>query len=312
MSKERAINKMIDFKEIPFDTDYWELFARDFFQKLGFFIETPPDRGADGGKDILMTEEITGKLYQGRFRWLVSCKHFATSGNSVNETKDEPNIRERMDSFKADGFMGFYSTIASSGLNTRLHQLRNENKIKDYRIFDGKMIENYLILSGFSDLMFRYFPESYKVIKPLHLIADKYEPITCKKCDKDLLMGLFQEAYKANIIFVKRITKGERVDYIDDVYCTCKGECDSSMSDSAFADGYLTSWNDISDLVIPIKFLNFIFALMNRLRSGMDIYKDSAYLNLKMIIIALAQKVLRFTTEEERERFEALIKIEGL
>lgn len=94
-------------------------------------------------------------------RWLVSCKHFAHSGNSVKEN-DEQNILERVRSFSAEGFMGFYSTVPSSGLNTRLYQLRNEGQIKEYRIFDHKLIENYLITEGFSELMLRYFPESYK------------------------------------------------------------------------------------------------------------------------------------------------------
>ena len=48
---------MIDFKEISSDGETWELFSRDFLEEMGFFIETPPDRGADGGKDMLITEE---------------------------------------------------------------------------------------------------------------------------------------------------------------------------------------------------------------------------------------------------------------
>ena len=141
----RLGEKMIDYTEIPYNSDLWELFARDFLQKLGFHIESPPDRGADGGKDMLVTEEIQGPVFKGRFRWLVSCKHYATSGKAVNETDDEPNILERMKSFKAGGFLGFYSTLASAGLNTRLRQLRENENIEQYRVFDHKLIENYLV-----------------------------------------------------------------------------------------------------------------------------------------------------------------------
>jgi len=61
-------------------------------------------------------------------------------------------------------------SIPSLVLNTRLRQLKNNGKIKDYKIFDRKLIENYLIRIGFSDILMRYFPKSYKNVKPLHLI----------------------------------------------------------------------------------------------------------------------------------------------
>jgi hypothetical protein len=92
---------MIDFTEITYDSDDWELFARDFLAEIGFTIESPPDRGPDQGKDMLVLETVSGKLHHYTFRWLVSCKHFATSGKAVNESKDEPNILERMRAFQA-------------------------------------------------------------------------------------------------------------------------------------------------------------------------------------------------------------------
>ncbi len=143
---------MIDFTEIPHDTDTWELFARDFLVERGFYIESPPDRGPDHGKDMLVVEQLHGKIGNYHMRWLVSCLHFAKSKKSVNE-EDEQNILERLMSFKADGFIGFYSTIASSGLNARLNALRQEQKIKDYSIFDHRIIENMLVTVGYSHLM---------------------------------------------------------------------------------------------------------------------------------------------------------------
>src|SRR5687768_8219253 len=98
-----------------------------------------------------MSEELSGILGRYRFKWLVSCKHNAVSGISVSET-EEPNILERVESFAADGFIGFYSTVPSAGLNTRLNALRNNESIKDFRIFDHKLIESYLVSVGFSTL----------------------------------------------------------------------------------------------------------------------------------------------------------------
>jgi hypothetical protein len=86
-------NKLIDFKEISSDGETWELFARDFLEEMGFFIETPPDRVADGDKDMLITEEVKGKLHRDKFRWLVSCKHHAHSDKAVNENDHEKNMK---------------------------------------------------------------------------------------------------------------------------------------------------------------------------------------------------------------------------
>lgn len=296
---------MIDFKEIPYEDDTWELFARDFLRERGFFIESPPDRGPDAGKDLLVTEQLRGNLNQYHFRWIVSCKHFAKSKTSVKE-KDEPNILERISSFQADGFIGFYSTIASSGLNSRLNALRKEGKIKDYSVFDHKLIENLLITVGFSHLLMRYFPISYKSVKPLHLVSDEYEPLNCKLCGKDLLMALF-DGHGANINHVCKWDHEKDINYIQDVYCCCAYKCDETLDCRVIKAGLGTEWREISDLIIPMEFLRYLHATMNRIRDGHDVYTDEAYKKQKAILTALAQKVLRATTERERIRVKEII-----
>ncbi len=296
---------MIDFKEIPYKDDTWELFSRDFLRQRGFYVESGPDRGPDGGKDLLVTEELKGHLNKYRFRWLVSCKHNAKSGKSVS-AKEEPDILDRLSAFNADGFIGFYSTLAASGLNTRLNSLREEKKIRDFKIFDHKAIENVLITVGYSHLLMRYFPESYKNVKPLHLVTDQYEPLVCKHCGKDLLMALYKSDYNANIIQVSKYEIESGKHYVKDFYCACKTKCDRLLRLDAEKSGLMTTWNDISDLVIPIEFLRFLFATMNRVRKGYDIYSDEAYKKKKQILISLSQKILRHTTEKEKRRYKEL------
>ena len=52
----------IDFTEIAQaniangDQDRFELFGREFLQEMGYRIEEHPDRGQDGGRDILAIE----------------------------------------------------------------------------------------------------------------------------------------------------------------------------------------------------------------------------------------------------------------
>ena len=116
-------------------------------------------------------------------------------------------------------------------------------------------------------------------------------------------MSLFQKDHTALIAFVERFDSKKEVTTIHDIYCACKGECDRTLESAALTNGYVTGWIDISDLAIPIEFMRFLFASVNRLREGRDVYEKEAYDKLKTIIIALAQKVLRFTTEEEKDRF---------
>lgn len=299
---------MIDFKEISQSGEDWELFTRDFLVTKGFYIESTPDRGPDGGKDLLITEELSGSLNRYRLRWLVSCKHFATSNRSVSET-DEPNILERIKSFNADGFIGFYSTLPSSGLNNRLNQLRKENAIKDFKIFDHRFIEDELINIGYSNILQRYFPESYKTVKPLQLVFNEYIPINCEVCKKDLLQSLFVEEYQGNIIYVKDLNGGTNPETVVDIYCVCKGDCDNNLTAQLQENNKYSSWNDISDVVLPPEFIRFIFSIMNKIRDNEIIFTDEAFSKLKDFIMAISQKVVRSTTEEERKRFLDLLSI---
>jgi hypothetical protein len=53
---------LINFKEIPEahiasgEQDRFEMFGRDFLEYLGYKILSDPDRGADGGVDIVVEE----------------------------------------------------------------------------------------------------------------------------------------------------------------------------------------------------------------------------------------------------------------
>jgi len=304
---------MIDFKEIQDGGEDWESFARDFLMESGFAIETPPNRGADAGKDFLVTEQLKGQLSRYPFRWLVSCKHRAHRGRSVSET-DEPNILERLQSFKADGFLGFYSTLPSSGLSNRLQQLRETQSTRDYRIFDKRLIENHLVRVGYSRLLMRYCPESYKQVKPLHRLYDAYLPLACDRCEKDMLEQLDNAGFGSLIAFVcqdQPNKNAEDKEFIKDIYWACKGEDCARVLEARNQKRYGLGekWQDIADLAIPVVFLQWLLTSMDRVRSGQDVYADEAYKKLRYFIQAMSQKVLREMTERERSRATDLFDI---
>ena len=156
---------IIDFKEIPAGNsidggqDTFELFARDFFKLQGFKIVEEPDRGPDGGRDFIIIERRIGKLGDTEIKWLVSCKHNAHSGGSVN-TRDEEDIPGRVKQFHCNGFIAFYSTICSSSLSKRINSYKDFFEIC---IFDHEKIERELLKSSDAiSLLKRYFPNTYE------------------------------------------------------------------------------------------------------------------------------------------------------
>lgn len=162
----------INFKEIPQanlangEQDTFELFARDFLEIIGYEIKTEPNRGSDGGRDFIVTEIRRGVGGITRIPWLVSCKHHAHSGKSVNPN-DEINILERVTQHNCLGFLGFYSTIASSGLSQQLEGVRTNKSDFEFQIFNGETVSTKLLANPeLGILLEKYFPKSFE---SLHL-----------------------------------------------------------------------------------------------------------------------------------------------
>ena len=299
---------MLDFQEIPPEGEMWEQFAQDFFISMGLTIESPPDRGADGGKDILMLEKLEGPTQSTQFRWLVSCKHTAHSGDAISEITHEKNILERVKSFQADGFLGFYSTLPTAGLNSRLKKLTDIREIQNYRIFSKSIIENELLSLGRSWIIRRYLPKSYKSVRPLHLVLDEYIPLRCRYCDKDLLESLFSEQDTSLISFAYQSEKERANRHYVDVYWACKGNCDQILQDRfRVQENATTSWKDISDVAMPNEFLRCIYAILNKMREG-ETYSDVAFSNLKEFLGAISQKVFREVTDDERKQLREMMR----
>jgi hypothetical protein len=309
-AKVRTTTALIDYTEVPPDGDHWEAFARDFLIEEGFAIDSPPNRGADGGKDLIVTENVRGNVGRYLFRWLVSCKHKAHSRKSVSES-DEPNVFERVRSFGCEGFIGVYSTMPSSAFIERLNGLRANREIRDYKIYDGRLIEGQLLRVGNSALILRYMPRSYQRVKPLHAITGKYVPLLCCACERDMLEATAVDGYTGLIGIVSKplYTSDDDKTHIVDIYWACKGQCDRVLDARFRSNGLRTGWEDISDLANPAWYLRWVFAIMNRLRDQEDIYEGDAYEKMKEFVTAMGQKVFRELSERERHRFDRLMTI---
>lgn len=178
-----------------------------------------PSRGADGGKDLVVGEQRVGPLSETRIKWLVSCKHFAHSGRSVTPG-DELNVVERVKAAGCDGFLGFYSTLPSTGLQN----LVGGQPGIEVCLLDHESIERRLLGSVKGhDVVKRYFPASYTRIKPQPAnLYGPVEPICCESCGKDLLeppSGIW-------VLWRGEPEAGKVGDHYIDMHFTCKGACD--------------------------------------------------------------------------------------
>lgn len=304
---------VLNFKEIPEAhkatglQDTFELFARDFLLFMGYKIISHPDRGADGGADIIVEEKRTGVGGETTVRWLVSCKHKAHSGNSVSPV-DDSNVQDRVSSNKCQGFIGFYSTLASSGLATMLDGLKDRIECQ---IYDKERIEKELVHSARGlEISERYFPLSLAAWKnnnpgPAKIFSGK-PSLKCKVCNKELL-----EAEDKGVITLwqyRRVDYEKEPQHFAHIYWTCRGSCDQALSrrvrsqTTSLTDG----WEDIEDVMMPTVFIKWVMTIFNEIRSG-TIYSDEAFDQLKNFLLNVYPFACRHLTDKEQEKIKALM-----
>lgn len=308
---------ILEFKEIPQANlatgkqDRFELFSRDFLKFLGYKILSDPDRGADGGKDLIVQEIRTGLGGETSVNWLVSCKHQAHSGKSVTPSI-EVNIRDRVEANNCNGFIGFYSTLPSSGLSTNLEGLKDKIEVQTY---DNEKIESQLLTSSLGiQLAERYFPSSIKEWKletpqPAKIFSE--EPsITCEYCNKQLL----ESEAKGNIIiwedYKRKEEEGSQRAFYERIYCCCKGYCDKQLRAKIRQEGWMDKWEDLSDIAIPTGYIKWVMSTMNGIYAG-DQYSEEAYEQMKHFILNIYPYISRHLTSSEKDRMKDLFMIPG-
>lgn len=162
---------ILDFREIPTaspkqrkarqktkakdELDAFEKFAEEYFTKvLGGVVESGPMRGPDNDMDLKV--RLNGDVL------LVSCKHYAHGDNAVGADKEYDPVSAVI-SNGCNKFVGFYSTIPSAPLITKLEGLKKHGSF-DYEILKNSDIESRLLdKDSVVGWLFaaRYFPQSY-------------------------------------------------------------------------------------------------------------------------------------------------------
>lgn len=303
---------VLDFKEIRSSNvggskqDSFELFARDFLSFMGLEVIEHPSRGPDGGRDLIVRESRRGVAGTTTVRWLVSCKHNARSGKAVG-INDEPSVLERTEASNCQGFLGFYSTLPSTGLVRRLREL----KAVETNWFDGEQIESRLMRSTQGLVIAkRYFPRSIAHWTTEHPKPAKLgvgaEKLLCRSCGRDLLRQMrIKGPARSLVTFWKN--EGDKGRRIDDLYWTCKNGCDFQLAGTWKPAGLCyTGWADLSDFRIPTHFLRTVMVFANKL------YQHEiggvAFEKFKTLLCALFPLVARDLTADEKEELDDLIR----
>lgn len=309
---------VLDFSEIPEAhiasgmQDTFEFFARDFLRLLGYEVISGPNRGADGGADLVVEEKRTGIGGETRIRWLVSCKHLAHGGRSVSPS-DESNVMDRVLANHCQGFIGFYSTLASSGLARSIDGLRSRIECQTY---DRERIEDELLHSRRgAKLAERYFPRSMasrKSTKPAEVFSDD-PSLQCEVCNKRLL-GEGERGEGVITLWYSILTiQAQRKKHYEHIYWTCKRHCDRAMkrrteSNMGGRRGLTDGWEDISDLTMPTVFIKWVMTIFNQLRDGTT-YSDDAFDSIKLFLLSVYPYVCRDLTDDESDRIHRLMML---
>lgn len=142
---------------------------------MGFIIESRPARGPDQGKDIIAIRTFSddmGLLH--REKWLIECKHLATSNRSVRES-DIGNFEGRMKIHRANRYLLITSTTVSETVNNQLKAVSEDPSSTRMATFWNK--QNLLsLLEKYKNISDRYFTSWQKQAEEAVRLLSNHHP----------------------------------------------------------------------------------------------------------------------------------------
>lgn|GEM_PF-3507730 len=118
----------------------------------------------------------------------------------------------------------------------------------------------------------------------------KYHPLACAVCGKDVLEN------DGILVLVKDT---DTATWISGVHVCCRGECEEKLRETHLGKNEINIPLAIADLKNPLLYLRYLTGVMDRLYDGIGIERE-AYKRLKLVMLHIAQHVMREMTEEER------------
>lgn len=128
----------------------------------------PSGIGTDGGRDILVTLNVTDTIATFRKRWVVQCK-FHKSNISTDKISDI-NIPTLIHSYKASGYLLICRESPTSKLSELFERLEKNCMFGNkYEIWSGEQFKKRIITN--KRIIQQFFPKYFEYLKKLEPIA---------------------------------------------------------------------------------------------------------------------------------------------
>jgi hypothetical protein len=170
-SPPKALREVIEFDEIQ-DGQAFEDLVADYFRGIAdqknitdITVEQSGE-GADGGRDILVTFQLTDSIIPFQRKWIVQCKFY---NRSVSKAElSEVNIPTLIHEYGADGYLLVCKGNVTSTVSTMFESLRVKCKMRySYMIWTGNQFKDQLYLQPPRPLIQKHFPEYYKFLQSM-------------------------------------------------------------------------------------------------------------------------------------------------
>jgi hypothetical protein len=170
-SHTKDLRKTIEFDELP----NWQAFedlVGDYFRGIkdqknitDIKVEQSGE-GADGGRDILVTFQITDSIIPFERKWVVQCKFYDRSVSKAELS--DINIPTLIHEYRADGYLLVCKGNVTSTVSAMFESLRNKCKMGySYIFWTGNQFKDQLYLQPYEPLIQKHFPEYYRFLQSI-------------------------------------------------------------------------------------------------------------------------------------------------
>lgn len=169
--RKKAVRQTIDFDEIPTWQGFENLVA-DYFSGIkeqknivDITVEQSGE-GTDGGRDILVTFQLTDSIVPFHRKWVVQCKFYNKPVSKAELAK--VNIPTLIHEYGADGYLLVCKGNVTSTVSTMFESLRARCKMGySYMIWTGSDFINQLYIQPPRPLIQKHFPEYYEFLQSM-------------------------------------------------------------------------------------------------------------------------------------------------
>ncbi len=168
-SRQKALRTTIEFDEI-LNWQAFEDLVADYFRGIkeqknivDITVEQSGE-GADGGRDILITFQLTDTIIPFQRKWIVQCKFYDRSVSKAELS--DVNIPTLVHEYGADGYLLVCKGNVTSPVSTMFESLRKKCKMDySYMFWTGNQFKDQLYIQPFEPLIQKHFPEYYRFLQ---------------------------------------------------------------------------------------------------------------------------------------------------